>query len=146
MPALQSTAWLTKPSTSTSAASANGGFTRERATESASACGARTDVSPYQYVTGNDHRFTGSLCSSDGLSRASGLPDRGGCAVECVSGWWIVAGEVGRADLRRRLSRQLGARPSCAAAVWFHRPVLPGHELARRRRTTRSRALGRRTS
>src|SRR5471032_671487 len=144
MPALRSTAWLTKPSTSTSAVSANGGLTRERARESAGECSPRTDVSPHQYVTGNDYGLARSLCGSDGLSRASGLPDRGGRAVERVPGRRIVAGKVGRADLRRRLSRQLGACPSRAAAVWFYRSVLSGHQLARRRRATRSRALGRR--
>src|SRR5476649_1741151 len=102
MPASRSTAWLTRPSTSTSAVSANGGSTREREREreSASACGARADVSPHQYITGNDYGLTRSLRSSDGLSRASGLPDRRGRAVERVSGRRIVAGEVGRANLR----------------------------------------------
>src|SRR5260370_36855570 len=86
------TAWPTKPSTSTGVVSANGGSRRDTASE----CGSCADVSPHQHLARNDYGLVRSLCGSDGLSRASGLPDGGRRAVERLSGRGVVAGEVFR--------------------------------------------------
>src|ERR1700680_151925 len=136
MPASRSTAWPTKPSTSTGVVSANGGSRRETASEG----GFSADVSPHQHLDRNDYGLARSLCGSDGLSRASGLPNGGRRAVGCVSGRGFFAGEVGGPDLRRRLPRQLGPCPSGATAARLYSPVLSGHELARRWSPTHSRA------